>query len=61
MKEMIRGFHYGVKNSMKYSKFSLFRAIIEEVRMVFFIMGPKLYYKYVNGTAVPGVDFVDLI
>jgi len=57
MKDLIRGFRKGVKNSMEYSKLSLFRAIIEEVRMVFFIMGPKLYYKYMNGTAVFGEDF----
>lgn len=49
---MIGFFWRGVKNTMKYRKYSLTQAILEEYYMMFCVMGIKLYIKYANGTAV---------
>ena len=46
-----------VKRGMKYHSLSLYGSVKEEIDMAFHVMGPKLYYKYLTGTAVAGVDF----
>lgn len=44
-------FIHGVASNLKHN------SIGDEIHMCFRIMGPGLYYKYMAGTAVPGVDF----
>lgn len=57
MIKFLKSVKKGIVNNMKYHKMSLLQALAEEYRMMFHIMGIKLYIKYLAGTAVEGVDF----
>ena len=57
MIKFLKSVKKGIVNNMKYHKMSLLQALAEEYRMMFHIMGVKLYIKYLTGTAVEGVDF----
>lgn len=48
---LMPSFIKAVKDALKYNTPK------EEWHMCWHIMGPKLYYKYLTGTAVEGVDF----
>lgn len=54
---LIRAFYKGIKQTMKYQKLTFKEAVKEELYMFKDVMGPKLYVKYLNGTAVEGKDF----
>lgn len=45
-------FIYGVKNHKKYEHMNFLQSVIEELYMMFAVMGLKLYINYANGTAV---------
>ena len=51
MKRLFLFFKSGVKLHMKHHKMTLLRAIVEEIYMMFAVMGLKLYISYANGTA----------
>ena len=54
---LARIFAEDVRRRMKYNDYRFFGAIWDTFNMAFLIMGIKLYYKYMTGIAVEGVDF----
>ena len=56
MIKFVKAIIHGVSDRMK-DGMSFTEAIEVEYYMMFHVMGVDLYVKYMNGTAVEGVDF----
>lgn len=58
---LIKALIIGIHDEMKWNNQTLKNAILEEYYMIKNVMGLDLYVKYMNGTAVEGVDYFENI